>query len=189
MSDNLKQKSIIGVVLAGGQSLRMGQDKALLAFQGATLLHHQVRLLQSVCEHVVVSGEYMGFDCIPDLTERCGPLSGLYSVTKQFPDSALLILPVDMPQVTEAHLRALIKTQLTCHIQGHPMPAYFSNGEQLLEAIAKMLDGTNMDFSIWHLHRLLDSHTLYVNEFNGLNINNPEQWQIFCSEYESKNTD
>ena len=189
MFDNLIQKPMIGVVLAGGQSLRMGQDKAMLAFQGETLLHHQVSLLQSVCDRVVVSGEYMGFDCIPDVTERCGPLGGIYSVVKRFPDAALLVMPVDMPQVTEVHLRALIKTQLTCYIQGHPMPAYFANGELLFEVIKKMLDAANMDFSIWHLHRLLHSSALYLNEFKALNINNPEQWQIFCSEEGSKSTD
>lgn len=187
MLTTLIEKQLIGVVLAGGQSQRMGVDKALLAFQGSTLLHHQVRLLQSVCEYVVVSGEYAGFECVPDATERCGPLGGIYSVAKQFPDSALLVVPVDMPQVTEAHLRALIKTQQTCHIEGHPLPAYFENGGALSEAITKMLDATNMDYSIWHLHQTLASKALHHNDFNGLNVNNPAQWQNFLLQNQNKN--
>lgn len=179
MLTNMIQKQLIGVVLAGGQSQRMGADKALLEFQGSTLLHHQVQLLSNLCSHVIVSGEYVGFDCVPDATERCGPLGGIYSAVKQFPTSALLVMPVDMPQVAELHLRALIETQQTCHIQGHPLPAYFANGERLLEVITKILDGVNRDYSIWHLHQLLNSHSLYLNEFKGLNINNPQQWQDF----------
>ena len=50
----------IGVVLAGGKSSRMGEDKALLKLaNGNTLLQQSIHLLQTAgIEEVVVSGRY-----------------------------------------------------------------------------------------------------------------------------------
>ena len=95
---NPQHKTRIGVVLAGGMSRRMGVDKALLPFQGSTLLQHQVELLRPLCSRVLVSGDYAGFDCVPDATERCGPLGGIYSIAQLHPNAALLVIPIDMPQ-------------------------------------------------------------------------------------------
>lgn len=174
--------TLIGVVLAGGQSRRMGADKALLSFQGQTLLQHQVELLAPLCARVLVSGDYAGFDCVPDITERCGPLGGIYAVAKQCPNTALLIIPVDMPQLTQTQLLTLFETQQSCFIEGHPLPAFFPHSGQLLPAISTILQDAHQDFSIRHLHRVLNSAVLPNADFNGLNINEPQQWQDFLNQ-------
>lgn len=179
ISDFSLQKHTIGVVLAGGQSSRMGQDKALLPFKGETLLHHQVQLLRHVCSRVVVSGEYAGFDCVPDSVMKCGPISGIYSVAKQFPSAALLVVPVDMPQLTEQHLNRLLIPEQSSYIEGHPLPAHFANHNLLISTIQKMLDGTSNDYSIRTLHHLLTSSVLQLIDFDGLNVNYFKQWQEF----------
>ena len=49
--------AIVGFVVAGGQSRRMGRDKALLPWNGGTLLDHAVTRLRAVCRDVrVLSG-------------------------------------------------------------------------------------------------------------------------------------
>jgi molybdopterin-guanine dinucleotide biosynthesis protein A len=171
--------TLIGVVLAGGQSRRMGSDKALLPLQGQTLLQHQVELLARLCERVLVSGEYAGFDCVPDIAERCGPLGGIYAVAKQCPNAALLIIPVDMPQLIQTQLHALLQSKQSCFIEGHPLPAFFPHSGQLLPVISAILQDAHQDFSIWNLHRILNSKALPLADFNGLNINEPQQWQDF----------
>ncbi len=173
------QKNIVGVVLAGGQSSRMGQDKAMLPFKGETLLHHQVQLLRRICSHVVVSGEYPGFDCVPDCVPKYGPISGIYSVAKQIPSAALLVVPVDMPQLTVEHLNRLQIPEQSSHIEGHPLPAYFANHKLLISTIEMMLDGKNNDYSIRKLHLSLCSFALQLVDFDGLNVNNYSQWQDF----------
>lgn len=175
--------TILGVVLAGGQSRRMGTDKALLPFQGRTLLQHQVDLLAPICSRVLVSGNYDGFNCVPDTIARCGPLGGMYSIAEQFPSAALLVIPVDMPQLTEAHLQALLQTQRASFMQDHPLPAFFPNSSQLFVAINSILKEDAQDFSIRHLHDVMGSVALQRTDFNGLNVNEPQQWRDYLEQH------
>jgi molybdopterin-guanine dinucleotide biosynthesis protein A len=99
----------LGVVLAGGQSLRMGSDKAELIFEGRSLLQRAVDLLQSIgMADIVVSGEREGYRCVADCAPGGGPLVGLLSVMQQHPGQRLLVLPVDMPRLSAEALSRLI---------------------------------------------------------------------------------
>jgi len=48
--------AVSGFVLAGGKSLRMGRDKAIMEFQGHTLLEHMVRLVSTAASAVRIVG-------------------------------------------------------------------------------------------------------------------------------------
>ena len=108
--------SIAGLVLAGGKSSRMGQDKALLEYQGQPLLKFQMQKLETVgCQPIAISGPsgrgYEKFtklvikDLIPDL----GPMGGIYSALKKIEAEKILVLGVDLPNVTTDFLSRLIE--------------------------------------------------------------------------------
>ena len=106
--------SIVGFVVAGGQSRRMGRDKALLPWDGATLLDHAVTRLRAVCREVrVLSGSERryadrGLAVDVDAIADGGPLAGLATALFVSAPRAVLLLGVDMPFVTVAllaHLR------------------------------------------------------------------------------------
>jgi molybdopterin-guanine dinucleotide biosynthesis protein A len=102
---------IAGIVLAGGLSKRMGQDKAQLALQRQSLLARAVDLLESVeLEHVFVSGDYPPYSCILDIHPQLGPLAGLHACVNSLYGNydALFILPVDMPLLTESECHSLL---------------------------------------------------------------------------------
>ena len=47
----------VGYVVAGGRSVRMGRDKALLPWENGTLLDHAIARLRAVCDEVrILSG-------------------------------------------------------------------------------------------------------------------------------------
>lgn len=164
------------MVLAGGLSSRMGSDKALLPYHGQTLLQHQAALLAIAGLKVVVSGDYEGFDCIPDRVVRCGPLGGIYSVALQYPDSALVVAAVDMLQITPANVSRLRQNAVACHFSGQPLPAFFPNSGELAIAIAAILAEPNRGFSLHRLHSLLSSEAISDAEFEPMNVNTVADW-------------
>jgi molybdopterin-guanine dinucleotide biosynthesis protein A len=57
----------IGVLLAGGKSSRMGENKAFLELQGEKFIDRMIRiLLETGVDDVFVSGDFGKYQCIPD---------------------------------------------------------------------------------------------------------------------------
>ena len=170
---------LLGVVLAGGRSRRMGRDKTLLAFGGCTLLQRQVRLLESLCARVVVSGAYPGFDCIADLRPDGGPLAGLLAAGAIW-RGAVLVLPVDMPLMSTEALSELAQTPNAAHFGGHPLPAFFPDAAALAAAADALLAGE--DHSVRALHRYLGSRVLPLRDPEAFaNANTPDDWRRLTS--------
>ena len=106
-----------GLVLAGGRSQRMGQDKSRLAYHGQQEQRaYAAALLAPFCEDVLVSCrpdqvaelEAAGLAPLPDTFLGLGPMSGLLSAFQLDPDAAWLIVACDLPFLTEATLRHLL---------------------------------------------------------------------------------
>lgn len=99
----------IGVVLAGGQSTRMGRDKALLEWHGRPLLERQLDALRaSGVDELRVSGDRPAYHGVVDAQPGLGPLGGLAGIAEAVAaDADLLVIPVDMPLLGTALLRRL----------------------------------------------------------------------------------
>lgn len=102
------------VILAGGQSLRMGRDKALLEVGEQPLLARQINLAWATrATEVFISGragvDYSHFNC-PVLLDRFaggGPLAGIERALAALAHARLLVLAVDLPAMTEALLNTM----------------------------------------------------------------------------------
>jgi molybdenum cofactor guanylyltransferase len=112
-------------LLAGGQSSRMGQDKATLPWQGQALWQHQIHLLQSLNPtQLLISGhpqgpyQNSGYNIIHDQENGRGPLGGLLSLLKHCSTPRLLLLAVDMPWMNASILQQLL-AQPECLIPQH----------------------------------------------------------------------
>ncbi len=102
------------VILAGGASRRMGQDKAWLLFDGQPLL---VRALATVreagIEEILISGragtDYSALGCpvLFDHENGCGPIAGLQRALEEAQAPQVLVLAVDLPRMTPVFLRRL----------------------------------------------------------------------------------
>ncbi|WP_345686292.1 molybdenum cofactor guanylyltransferase [Novipirellula caenicola] len=106
---------LLGVVLCGGQSLRMGRDKAALVHaDGVSFLQHAIDRLSNLCDRVVVSGRTSidhSVEMIEDPVTNRGPATGI-AAALQYADrhgfAACLVTPVDMPRLTVDHLSGLV---------------------------------------------------------------------------------
>jgi molybdopterin-guanine dinucleotide biosynthesis protein A len=103
----------VGFVVAGGRSRRMGRDKALLGWGGATLIDHAIATLETVCSDVrLLSGlqrRYTdrGRAVVVDVAPEAGPLGGLAAALADAAPRAVILLAVDMPFVPGPLLRDL----------------------------------------------------------------------------------
>jgi molybdopterin-guanine dinucleotide biosynthesis protein A len=104
----------IGFVVAGGQSRRMGRDKALLPWGAATLLEHAVARLRACCGTVeVLCGPLprygdRGLTVVPDVVTGAGPLGAVWTGLTRVGERVGLFLAVDLPDVPVALLRQLV---------------------------------------------------------------------------------
>ncbi len=106
---------IYGLVLSGGKSTRMGKDKGLITYHGIPQREYLYQLLEKVCDQTFMSvrGEQA-----PELQSTVktiidedifkGPLNGMLSAHKQYPNVAWLVLACDLPLMDEKSLRELI---------------------------------------------------------------------------------
>jgi molybdopterin-guanine dinucleotide biosynthesis protein A len=104
-----------GIILAGGRSTRLGQDKALLALpDGRSLIAHVVaRLAPLVAEVVVVAtdAERLGplpARLVPDVFPGGGALGGIYAGLDAAREEHSLVVACDMPLLSLPLLRHLL---------------------------------------------------------------------------------
>lgn len=119
-----------GFVLAGGLSRRMGgRDKALLLHpSGETMLHRTAAIVQDAVGNVTILGPaqrygHLGFPVLEDLHPDSGPLAGIFTALCQ-PGGRdrILVVPVDLPNLTADFLRQLTALPERCVIaKGQPL--------------------------------------------------------------------
>jgi len=102
-----------GFVLAGGQSSRMGQDKALLPWKGATLIESVAREVFLAAGNVTLIGSVqlygkLGFPVIPDQIAGYGPMGGLHAALRLGVADWNVLVACDMPEVTRQLLEELL---------------------------------------------------------------------------------
>lgn len=100
----------VGVVLAGGDSRRMGRDKALLRTGGRTWVEDAALRLAEVCPEVVIADRGRRtcprWPSLPD-GPGAGPAAGLLGAAAARSGRELLALACDLPRVPVALLRRL----------------------------------------------------------------------------------
>lgn len=107
-----RDASRAGFVLVGGHSSRMGQDKALLEFQGSTLVSRIAECVRGVTGNVTLIGppnryHDLGYTVIADRATGYGPLGGVYTALVSTRAEWNLIVACDMPLVTPEFFEAL----------------------------------------------------------------------------------
>ncbi len=97
----------------------MGQDKALLRFNGEYLIMRLIRTLQSVGAEVQIIGcpqrhSLFGLKVIPDLIESQGPVSGIYTALRSCSNDFALVVACDMPFITPEFFRLILQKARGC---------------------------------------------------------------------------
>lgn len=164
------------LILAGGRSSRMGQDKALLQLNGQSLLAHMQQLaLDSGAVEVLVSRNLPGF--IHDTYPLAGPLAGILAALSHCHTAQLLVLPIDTPLLNATRLQHLV-------LQAGAGAAYFTDSPlpcvlPLTDGLASMIEQQLQQGrrSVYSLLSALNAQSLPAPAAELLNTNTPADWQ------------
>jgi len=132
----------IGVILAGGQSRRMGKDKATIIFNGQTFLDHTIQLLKKWgSDDIVVLGRPDIPLGIRDPREGAGPAANLQAwINTQKPPFRMAVLPVDMPLLSVTQLHKLDSNPTGGFFDDLYLPIITTIGGFLPKKVSRMKD-------------------------------------------------
>lgn len=126
------------LLLLGGKSSRMGEEKGLIQYHEKTQAEHLAVLLEeiglevflSVREEQKESYSFLNRSFIADQIQGAGPLGGIASALRTFPQTAFLVVACDLPNLQKEQIEFLVKNRnskvfATCYespLDGGPEP-------------------------------------------------------------------
>ncbi len=177
-----------GFVLTGGRSSRMGQDKALLPFQNATLGSYVAAQVAAAAGSATLIGDperhgALGYPVLADMRPGFGPLGGVETALRNSSARWNLVVACDMPRLTPAFLLELLtraeRAETPCFApvspRGGPEPLCAVWRSDVLPMIMGALDR-----NIRKMAEVLEIlHAVYwrVEDASWFeNVNTPEDW-------------
>lgn len=110
----MKHENFTGVILAGGQSSRMGQDKGFLKFNNEYYTQILIDIFSSFFQNVIIIAndtKYHQFN-IPvynDIEKNKGPLGGIYTGLLNSDTDFNFFVPCDSPFLSMKLIKTMIK--------------------------------------------------------------------------------
>jgi molybdenum cofactor guanylyltransferase len=106
---------IVGVILAGGKSSRMGRNKALIEWEGLPLIAHVARTLQSLFQRVLIVADdaepyrFLQLQVWPDIFKDAGPLGGIHAGFLHSGAASIFVSACDTPFLSPALIEYIIR--------------------------------------------------------------------------------
>ena len=106
---------LVGVVISGGKSSRMGTDKSLLLWNNKPFYLHAAEILAPFCSEIYVSCNVSQSNnyILPVITDKYGsygPISGVLSSMHALSGHSIITLPCDMPELSEGIINEMISS-------------------------------------------------------------------------------
>lgn len=191
---------LIGLILCGGESSRMGESKCFLRYHARPQWEHLAALLQPLCSGVIISGQedqlaiisnsqpanmqapLLAVD-LPALAGH-GPMSGVLTAARQRPGCAFLVVACDYPLLTSDVLASLIRAR----DKGADAICFSRQEDGLDEPLVAIYESTSLAYmessfsggaySLRHLLKNVRTHRLPAPDGGVLqSIDTPEQYR------------
>jgi len=184
-------EKIGGIILAGGKSSRMGQDKALMKIGDKTLIEYVYEIINTFTSEILISSntnDYSFLNCeiIPDIYQNIGPMAGIHASLKNSKYDKNIVISCDTPFISKKIILELIKASSSYDIT-------ISRNNKFIEPligiynknILEYLDNaiSNNKYSIQKFihssnHNIIDIDKIILDESKNsfININNQKEF-------------
>lgn len=185
---------MIGIILAGGQSERMGQDKALLKVNGKPLIRHVHDSLNPQVNQIAISGNQNYNLNIPYITDSTqgpkGPVGALYRAWQlqgEETSAGFFTVPVDCPNFPNNLCERLYGERSAIAVT--PTRTHQAFGWWLYKDLKFVFDRENLraSLSLKRVAEICDArHVQWLDEKLFYNINTPNDLNRYLTEINSK---
>jgi molybdopterin-guanine dinucleotide biosynthesis protein A len=141
------------LILAGGDSRRMGRDKALLPVGGRPMIASIADQLKTLFEEIVISADrpgdygFLGLPVVPDLEPGQGPLRGIASSLPRMTHDLNFVTACDIPRIDLSFVIRLIKMSAGFDLilpyldEGHYEPLFAVYRKSVAPEATRILEG------------------------------------------------
>ena len=177
---------VSAIVLSGGLSSRMGQDKCDLVFDGETLLNVQIDKLKSIGINDIIASGYRGTNTKAKVVHddiMKGPLSGILLGLKEIENDRAFVISVDVPLVRRTCIKKIIDYSFDKDLEmamirhnGNREPLMGVYKKSLIQKIETVLSGDN--YSVMRLADVAIHDFLDIDDDDKyfLNVNNKDDY-------------
>lgn len=186
-----KFNKITGIILAGGESKRMGKDKATLKFSGDTLIKKTVDLFKTLFPEVIIISKKtdhlkdLGCEVIEDISPERGAMVGIVTAFNAAKSESIFVAACDMPFLNKEVISYIIEEGSGFDaalpvVEGkkHPLHALYSrncfdamsftlkNGRKSVNAFIDSLENENVRLVSEDEIKKVDPNTLSLFNMN-----------------------
>ena len=187
-----EQIALTGIVLAGGQSQRMGRNKALMELEGQTLIARVLDKVSLLCDELIISASetdlYADLPArvVPDVIPGRGALSGIHAGLCAMRNEMALVVACDMPFLNLRLLRYMVVIApgydvIVPRVGGEYEPLHAMYSFNCIAPIAQLIaQGPRRVIDFYERVRVRevpqDKIALFEAELSFVNVNTPQQW-------------
>ena len=193
---------ITGIILSGGKSSRMGENKSLLKIGNKTIIERIVELMKDIfSENIIITNtpveyKFLQLPLYEDIYKWKGPLAGIHSGLTYSKTEKNFVISCDTPLMTKEMIQYIVNFQtrkpiVFCRAAGYHQPLVGVYKKQIIIEIEKFLSDNDetTDKSFHHFLKKVNAEIidpqdlLFYKDELFFNVNSPDDYTTILSKY------
>ncbi|GAB4137497.1 MAG: molybdenum cofactor guanylyltransferase [Ignavibacteriales bacterium] len=194
---------IIGVILAGGKSSRMGMNKSFLKIGNQTIIERISDMMKSIFSEVIIitnspdEYKFLNIPIFEDIYKLKGPLAGIHSALVHSATEKIFVLSCDVPLMSKEMIEYIVeyksdKPIIFCEAAGYHQPLVGVYSKVILSEVENFISTTEVsDKSFHHFLKSVEAEIIHTEKLSFyrdelfFNVNRPEDYEkmIFLSQH------
>jgi molybdopterin-guanine dinucleotide biosynthesis protein A len=184
------------IIMAGGESSRIGVDKSMLPVEGQPMIKHIHDQLRPHFSQILVSSNclskysFLGVEVVPDRVANQGPLMGIASALGASDNELNFVVACDIPHIDIRFVRKMLAEAQAVDMvipttgNGKHEPLFAIYNKSALKCINKVLSSGKRKISDAFPHCNVKYINLKSKQFT--NLNTMEEYEEFQKKYDTE---